>query len=255
MMTKFVFHWLRSAISLAAIFVLLATSVHGQTADHGADFTGTYEFVGPLLAIGPCDGVINGKWETRCTNYPYNEAGRQKTIAAVDDGSVDCVPDGLARLNMRTLYDIQIWHETDAVKIKYQFGDIVRTIHLDGEPAPADTQHSLHGYSTGKWMGDTLYIETTHLAPSFFAALGGNRMGGPISDQARIIERWWPSPSDGNLLLDMVLADPVNYESSFLLHRREWRETDVGELEPWNCVPASEVLFEDDPDLDKFFEN
>ena len=156
MMSKFVFHCLPSATSIAAIFGLLATSVQGQPADHGADFTGTYEFVGPLLAIGPCDGVINGKWETRCTNYPYNEAGRQKTIATVDDGSVDCVPDGLARLNMRTLYDIQIRHEPEAVKIKYQFGDIVRTIHLGGEPAPADTPHSLHGYSIGQWMGDTL---------------------------------------------------------------------------------------------------
>ena len=83
MMSKFVSHWLRAAISIAAIFGLLTTAVQGQTTDHGADFTGTYEFVGPLLAIGPCDGVINGKWETRCTNYPYNEAGRQKTIAAV----------------------------------------------------------------------------------------------------------------------------------------------------------------------------
>jgi hypothetical protein len=254
-MSKFVFQRVPSPAAAVAILGLLATSAIAQPAGHGADFTGTYEFIGPLLAIGPCDGVINGKWETRCTNYPYNEAGRQKTIAALDDGSVDCVPDGLARLNMRTLYHIQIWHEPEAVKIKYQFGDIVRTIHLDGEPAPADTEHSLHGYSIGKWMGDTLQIETTHLSPSYFAPIGGGRMGGPTSDHATIIERWWPSPTDGNLLMDMVLDDPVNYDSSFLLHRREWQETDLGKLEPWNCVPASEVLFEDDPDLDKFFEN
>ena len=76
MMSKFVFRWLRSVTSIAAIVGLLTTAVQGQPADQGADFTGTYEFVGPLLAIGPCDGVINGKWETRCTNYPYNDAGR-----------------------------------------------------------------------------------------------------------------------------------------------------------------------------------
>ena len=55
--------------------------------------------------------------------------------------------------------------------------------------------------------------------------------------------------------MDMVLGDPVNYDRSFLLHRREWKETDLGELEPWNCVLASNLLFEDEPDLDKFFEN
>jgi hypothetical protein len=30
-------------------------------------------------------------------------------------------------------------------------------------------------------------------------------MGGPTSDQARIIERWWLSPSDGNLLMAQLL--------------------------------------------------
>ena len=248
------FH-LISATFVIAIGGLLALPVCAQTAGHGADFTGTYEFVGPLLAIGPCDGRINGKWETRCTNYPYNEKGRQATIAAVDDGSVDCVPDGLARLNTRTLYAIQIWHESESVKIKYQFGDILRTIWLDGEPVPTGTPSSLHGYSTGKWMGDTLYIETTHLKPSFFAPMSGNRIGGPTSDQARIIERWWPSPREGNLLMDMVLDDPINYDDKFLLHRREWSGTDLGTLETWDCVPATELFSEDEPDLDKFFEN
>jgi hypothetical protein len=242
-------------LSVAAVLSFLAVSTHAQSPGHTADFTGTYEFVGPLLAIGPCDGLINGKWESRCTNYPYNSAGKEKSIAAVDDGSVDCIPDGLARLNTRTLYDIQIWQESDVVKIKYQFGDIVRTINLNGQPVPPDTPHSLHGYSSGKWMGDTLLIETTHLEPSFFAPGADGRVRGPISNQARIIERWWPSPTERNLLMDMVLDDPVNYEHAFLLHRREWSATDLGDLEPWNCVPASELLFEDDPDLDKFFEN
>ena len=247
----------RPSHEIAASIIILLSSLNAtaQSPGEGADFTGTYEFVGPLLAIGPCDGRINGKWETRCTDYPYNDTGKEKSIAAVDDGSVDCVPDGLARLNTRTLYDIQIWQESDAVKIKYQFGDIIRTINLNGQPAPPDTPLSLHGYSTGKWMGDMLYIETTRLAPSFFAPGTDGRVRGPISDQAKVIERWWPSPVAGNLLMDMVLDDPINYEHAFLLHRREWSATDLGELEPWNCVPASELLFEEDPDLDKFFEN
>jgi hypothetical protein len=239
----------------SAFLLLLTQCVNAQTPGHDTDFTGTYEFIGPLLAIGPCDGTINGKWETRCTNFPYNAVGKDKSIAAVDDGSVDCVPDSLARLNTRTLYDIQIWHEAGAVKIKYQFGDIVRTIHLDGEAPTVETPHSRHGYSVGKWMGDTLYIETTHLEASFFAPGMDGRVRGAMSEQAKIIERWWPSPIAGNLLMDMVLDDPVNYGQAFLLHRREWSATDLGALEPWDCVPATELLFEDDPDLDKFFEN
>ena len=246
---------LQIKLSVSISLSLLTLTAMAQDTGHGTDFTGTYEFLGPLLAIGPCDGKINGKWETRCTNYPYNDSGREKSIAAIDDGSVDCIPDGLARLNTRTLYDIQIWHESDSVKIKYQFGDIVRTVWLDGRSAPVDTEHTLHGFSVGRWMGDMLYIETTHLAPSFFAPGTDGRVRGAMSDQAKIVERWWPAPVEGNLLMDMALDDPVNYDNAFLLHRREWSATDVGELEPWNCVPASDLLFEDSPDLDKFFDN
>ena len=54
---------LSSTISVAAVLSILAVSTHAQSPGHTADFTGTYEFVGPLLAIGPCDGLINGKWE------------------------------------------------------------------------------------------------------------------------------------------------------------------------------------------------
>lgn len=245
--------------ALVGVVALVATcgSV-GAVADefqHGADFSGTYEFVGPLIAIGPCDGRINGKWETRCVNYPFNERGRQTTIDARQDGSVNCVPDGLARLNTRTLYDIQFVYEPDAILIRYQYGDVERRIHLNGRPPPADTPHSLHGYSVGRWLGDTLYIETSHLSPAFFAIVGGGRIGGPTSEQARIIERWWPAPTPGNLLMDMVLDDPVYYERPFLLHRREWLRTDEGELEPWDCVDASGLLLDEEMNLDDFFKN
>lgn len=218
-------------------------------ANSQSDFTGTYAVDGPLLAVGPCDGHINGKWESRCKAYPITEQGAAFTVDGKDDPAVHCVPDGLARINMRTLYEIQIRHDADAVKIKYQFGDVIRTIHLDGRPPPEDTPHSQHGYSVGKWQGDTLVIDTTHLAPSFF-----QYSGGPTSERARIIERWWPSPNPGNLLMDMVLDDPVYYTKPFLLHRREWIASDTGELEPWNCESAADVLLEDDPDLDAFFD-
>ena len=55
--------------------------------------------------------------------------------------------------------------------------------------------------------------------------------------------------------MDMVLDDPINYVDKFLLHRREWSATDLGTLETWDCVPATELFSEDEPDLDKFFEN
>ena len=38
----------------------------------------------------------------------------------------------------------------------------VRFIHMDGQPAPADTPRSFLGYSVGHWEGNTLVIVTDH---------------------------------------------------------------------------------------------
>ena len=244
------------SLLVAAALAVTVQNAPAQPEGHGVDFRGVYRVDGPLLAVGPCDGRINGRWDTGCSNYPYTEAGRDLSIPAVENGSVDCVPDALVRLNMRTLYSIQLSHEPSSVLIKYQFGDVVRTIHLDGRAPPPDAPHTLHGYSVGRWMGDMLYIETTNLSPSFFSLIGGaagTRIGGPTSDSARVTERWWPSPNAGNLLMDMVLDDPVYYERPVLLVRREWIATDATGIEPWDCVSASDVLLTDDPDLDAFF--
>lgn len=244
----------RRTIAVVAAALLLPATAAARD-DAAIDFTGTYEFAGPLIAIGPCDERINGRWETRCVAFPYNDAGRGLTIDARHDGSVECARDGLARLNTRTLYDIRIEQGADVITIRYQYGDVVRQIFLDGRTPPADTPHTLHGFSTGRIEGDTLVIETTHLAPAFAAIAGDGRIGAPTGTRARIVERWWPAPTPGNLLMDMVLDDPEYYERPFLMHRREWSRIGDHALEPWDCVDASELLFDDAPDLDEFFGN
>ena len=243
-------------------FGLAAQFAGAQPDGHGADFTGVYSANGQenagLARIGRvCEEVSDETQGCRTRSYPYNELGAQTTISAYDDGGVECIPDGLVRLNSRTLYNIQISHEPEAVIIAYQFGGVVRTIHLDGREVPADTAHTRQGYSVGQWQGDVLRVETTHLSPAFFALIGGfeaTTLGGPTSDQARIIERWWPSQNENAVMMDMVVNDPVYYEEPFLILRREWFVVPtLTELDEWDCVPTTDVLLNENPDLDAFF--
>ena len=254
----------RQAMFLILIGALAVPVSFAQLAGHGADFTGVYSANGRenagLVRIGrSCEATADETLACRTRNYPYNELGARTTISALEDGSAECVPDGLVRLHSRSLYNLQISHEPDAVIIAHQFGGVVRTIHLDGRPAPPGTPHTHQGYSVGEWRGDVLHVETTHLSPAFFALMVGSEtatLGGPTSDQARVIERWWPSQNDNAVMMDMVVDDPVYYEEPFLLYRRElFVVPTLAEIDEWDCVSTVDVLLNDNPDLDAFFDN
>lgn len=249
--------------TFALICGLMSHFALAQLAGHGADFTGVYSANGRenagLAIIGrACATTLDENQECRTRDYPYNELGARTTIAAVDDGGVECVPDGLVRLSTRTLYNIRLSHRSEAVLIEYQFGGVLRTIHLDIEQAPEGTPLTRQGFSVGRWEGDVLHIETTHLSPAFFALIGGmeaETLGGPTSEQARVIERWWPSQNEGAVMMDLLVDDPVYYEEPFLMVRREWvRVPTLSELDEWDCVSAADLLLDDNPDLDAFFE-
>lgn len=245
---------------LLPLVALLALS---QPAGHGADFTGVYNntgrpnsgFGGP---VGPCTQNMDENQPCSTSDYPYNARGRNSTISVFDDGSVQCDPGGLIRMSTQGLYSIQFWHEPETVKIQYEYGGIVRTIHLGSEPAPVGTPHSPEGYSVGQWRGNILHVETTHLTPSYATYIGGRQAterGGPNSDQARITERYWLSPDDeGALMAELVLDDPVNYTKPFIWSRRKLLQVpSVDNVDAWDCVDATDILLNEDPDLDAFF--
>ena len=61
-----------------------------------------------------------------------------------------------------------------------------RQIFLDGRPLPADPQPSWYGYSTGRWDGDTLVVDTI----GFRDGLWADFYGSPLTDQAKMTERF-----------------------------------------------------------------
>ena len=51
-----------STTYIVAFFGLLASSAHAQSAVHGADFTGTYDFVGPAKARTAARKRVDAMW-------------------------------------------------------------------------------------------------------------------------------------------------------------------------------------------------
>jgi hypothetical protein len=81
-----------------------------------------------------------------------------------------------------------------------------RTIWMDGRPRPPSyAAHTWSGFSIGRWDGDALVVETTHLKAGFL-----ERNGVPHSDGATLVEHF---VRHGDVLtLVSVVTDPAYLE-------------------------------------------
>jgi cyclase len=87
---------------------------------------------------------------------------------------------------------------------------LARTIWMDGRAhPPANARHTYEGFSTGRWEGGKLVVETSHLKAGFL-----RRNGIAHSDRARMIEQF--IRHDGYLTLVTAVDDPVYLDEPFV---------------------------------------
>jgi hypothetical protein len=89
-------------------------------------------------------------------------------------------------------------------------GSTTRTIWMDGRPHPPTyAAHTWQGFSTGRWNGDMLDVETTHLKAGWL-----RRNGVPASDEATITEHL--VRHGAYLTLTRIVDDPIYLEEPFV---------------------------------------
>ena len=151
---------------------------------------------------------------------PINDAGRLKADAW--DASILSLREHQAKphpstYSLRGPANIRISRVLDAVTqetIGYElfgtFGQATRTIWLDGRPRPPSwATHTWAGFSLGRWEGDQLTVETTHLKVGWI-----QRNGVAHSDVATMTEHFF---RHGDLLTVVtVVKDPVYLEEPFV---------------------------------------
>src|SRR4029453_3389536 len=107
-------------------------------------------------------------------------------------------------------YNLRIWEERDPVSQKLiaikQYLDNyqqTRTIWMDDRPHPSEAApHTWMGFSTGKWEGNILTVNTTHLKWGWI-----RRNGLRHTDQATLTEHF--IRHGDHLTLTSVLSDPI----------------------------------------------
>jgi hypothetical protein len=176
--------------------------------------------------------------------FPINAADELRTESW--DAALMELPENQCRAHgsdygWRGPSNLRIWKEVDRVTqktIAYHthlsaYG-AEQTIWMDGRPHPPEyARHTWAGFSTGRWDGDQLVIETTHLKENW---LGLN--GVPRSDLAHATVHLM---RHGNVLTVAVITyDPV-YFSEPLIRTTDFIYNPQGQMAPWPCEPVNET--------------
>jgi hypothetical protein len=103
--------------------------------------------------------------------------------------------------------------------IVYESNYGIRTIYTDGRrlPKQGEPQPFWHGYSVGRWEGDTLVVESNNFRGALTNQPGDgwlDQRGSPFTDALTLTERF-RRPNFGKLEIDVTINDPKAYTRPF----------------------------------------
>ena len=232
-----------------ALLALICAPVYGQWVKvpaggipRGADGKPNLSAPAPRTADGQPD--LSGVWEAaNGAKYVLNVAVDLKpgdvsfqpsAKALVDqrlDGShsgedpiANCLPQGVPRINASPP-PWKIIQRPDFIVILYESANMWRQIFLDGRELGTDFTPAWLGYSTGKWEGDTLVVETK----GFNGKTWLDQTGKPTSDALHVTERF-RRKDFGHMDIQITIDDPKVYT-------KPWTVT-----EPVRLAPNTDVM-------------
>ena len=189
-----------------------------RTRDGKPDFSGVWEadgYVRGSEGVGaPPRTVFFDLAHALSARPPYQPWAsalydRRKDDLSKDNPDARCLPLGPLQMLAHPLPK-KILQMPGLLVLLHERNMEFRQIYIDGRPAPVDPNPSWYGYSTARWDGDALVVETAGLRDGLWADFNGS----PLTDQARIRERY-RRPDFGTLQVDVTLDDPKAYTRPF----------------------------------------
>jgi len=155
------------------------------------------------------------------------ELHRQRVATnSKDNPDAHCLPLGVMQLHTHGQPRKMI-QTPGVIVILYEANAGVRQIFTDGRPLPRDPQPWWFGYSTGKWQGDTMVVESAG-----FRDLGWLDVeGSPLTESGKIIERF-RRVDYGHLEIEVTIDDSKAYTKPWTVtvYQRILPDTDLIEF-------------------------
>jgi hypothetical protein len=130
---------------------------------------------------------------------------KRKADNAKDDPNVRCMPRGALRIWTDDYYK-RIVQTPARVIILTERNMQYRQLFTDGRPLPVDPNPTWNGYSTARWDGDTLVVQTIGFREDLWLDSDGN----PLTNAAKVTEKI-RRPNYGTLEVEMTVDDPKAY--------------------------------------------
>lgn len=127
-----------------------------------------------------------------------------------DNPDAHCLPMGIMQLNSHPYPRKVIQAPAEVVVIYEGSGTTVREVFLDGRVPDKDADPWWNGYSTGRWEGDTLVVETTGFMDDGWLDVRGS----PLTSTGKLIERF-RRLKYGYLEIEVTIDDPKAYTRPF----------------------------------------
>jgi hypothetical protein len=233
--------WFTTVLS-AAIIALLSASLSAQWPLYpagipkGPDGKANLTAPTPRAADGKPD--LSGVWmlasgpDTRSLPFQPWAADLQKRRAAeggLNDPDGLCLPQGPLQYHVDP-QPLKIVQTPKQILIVYESNYGLRTIYMDGRTLPplGGPQPYWHGYSVGRWDGDTLVVESNNfhgvdpdavrgVEPRSLYGVGWlDHRGSPYTEAMTLTETF-RRVNFGQLDIEMTVNDPKAYTKPFTL--------------------------------------
>jgi hypothetical protein len=219
-------------LSLALLGVCLGSAA--LAAEH-PDFTGVWgTYREPGAPAGPRGGAFGAAPALPLLPDAQKKVDAYKALVAPsgDTPGGFCLGTGMPGSMLGSGgYPMEIVQHDDIIIVVYEAHTEVRHIHLGTPAKESDLFPDRNGYSFGRWDGDKLVVETTHLKESV------DQQRYPHSAQAKIVEEYrLVTNGDGGkvLVASMTLTDPAFYKEP-LKAEKKWQYLPGVRLLPYEC--------------------
>ena len=187
-----------------------------RTADGKPDFSGIWE--PDMNRPCPPEGCADMKVPQEFVNIGWNlkegppyqawAAEARKTRMeqnGKDDPVSRCLPGGIVKLH--TTPQLRKIVQVPGLLVTLNEMDATyRQIFTDGRPLPQIDMSNFKGYSTGRWDGDTLVVQTI----GFNDGMWLDRSGSPVTDAAKMTERF-RRVNYGTMEIEITIDDSKAY--------------------------------------------